>query len=108
VVVETACMVCPFAGGCTTAVVVVPVLSTATTCCGCPLEAACFFAWSIALSIFDSHPASAAINAIVRSGVRVRAERAEENIGCPLSKCDFSCERKATRERTASCLEICS
>ena len=30
--VEIACCLCPLAGGCTTVVVVVPVLSTETTC----------------------------------------------------------------------------
>jgi hypothetical protein len=41
-------------------VVVFPSLSTDTTCCACPVAAACFFAASIALSCADSHPASIA------------------------------------------------
>jgi hypothetical protein len=57
VVVVTDAIVCPGAGGCTVVVVVVPFESTVVTCCGCPDAAACFFAASIALSCFDSHPA---------------------------------------------------
>src|SRR6185437_9423277 len=57
-VVVTAWAVCPGAGGCTVTVVVLPFLSTETTCCACPVAAACFFAASIAASSFDLHPTS--------------------------------------------------
>src|ERR1700759_4119543 len=37
VVVVTACVVCPGAGGCTVVVVTLPLLSVETTCCACPV-----------------------------------------------------------------------
>jgi len=43
-VVAISPVACPFAGGCTIVVVVVPFLSTETTCCACPVAAACFLA----------------------------------------------------------------
>jgi hypothetical protein len=64
-VVVTSCAVCPGTGGCTVTVVVFPFLSTLTTCCGCPVAAACFFAASIAASCLDWHPASNAAASIV-------------------------------------------
>jgi hypothetical protein len=57
-VVVTACVACPGAGGCTVVVVTFPFLSVETTCCACPVDAACFLAASIAVSCFDLQPAS--------------------------------------------------
>ena len=57
-VVVTASAVCPGAGGCTVVVVTLPFLSVETTCCACPVAAACFFAVSSAASCFDLQPAS--------------------------------------------------
>jgi hypothetical protein len=39
-------------------VVVFPLLSIDTTCCACPVAAACFFAAAIALSCCDAQPAN--------------------------------------------------
>ena len=39
-------------------VVTFPFLSVETTCCGCPVAAACCLALSIAASSFDLQPAS--------------------------------------------------
>jgi hypothetical protein len=64
-VVVTACAVCPGAGGCTVVVVTFPLLSVETTCCACPLAAACFLAASIAASSFDLQPASIANASII-------------------------------------------
>src|SRR5215469_525886 len=55
-VVVMACAVCPGAGGWTVVVVTLPFLSVVTTCWGCPVATACFFACSIAASCFDWHP----------------------------------------------------
>jgi hypothetical protein len=41
-------------------VVVFPFLSTDTTCCACPVAAACFFAASTAWSCLELQPASMA------------------------------------------------
>src|SRR3954447_16701796 len=55
-VVTTVGCFCPAAGGCTTEVVVMPSLSTLTTCCGWPVATACCFACCSAFSCFDAHP----------------------------------------------------
>jgi hypothetical protein len=62
---------CPAAGGCTTDVVVTPLLSTLTTCCGWPVATACFFAWSSAFSCFEAHPNMPALNTTTSAKTRL-------------------------------------
>src|ERR1700755_718400 len=59
---------CPVAGGCTTGGVVIPSLSTETTCCGWPVATACFLACSRALSCFEAQPNMPAANTSDRAG----------------------------------------
>src|SRR5579863_3384987 len=75
VVLVMAWAVWPCAGGWTTVVVVVPLLSTVTTCCGWPVLAACALAWSMAACSFDPHPETMAAARTSVSGKKVWAEK---------------------------------
>src|SRR5215472_13723980 len=65
VVVTTVGSFCPWAGGCTTVVMVLPALSTVTTCWGWPVAAACFLACSRAFSCLLEQPDTAATKSVV-------------------------------------------
>src|ERR1035438_271853 len=92
-VVVTASVVCPDVGGCTTVVVVLPFWSTETTCCDCPVAAACFLACSSARSCFELHPERMpANNTNTRTGSGLaRSNEPELNMVDPLSRVRKSC-----------------
>src|SRR5208283_2950113 len=87
-VVVMVSFVCPAGGGCTTVVVVIPFLSTETTCCGCPVLAACTLACSSAFSCLDVHPERMPAATRSRTAIRpVRTSEPELNMIYPLSQC---------------------